>query len=223
MTPWPWLAGALPALLIMAAPAGAQLLWLDLSLAPPKVEYSADVTIATDDETIEGKVKRAPEKERSELTVKGESVVRIIRLDRKLVWSLSPEDKLYLESSLDEALGRQPGNEGKPQEPQLTFTPDGSETIDGRNATKQTVRGKNEDGSPIEGAVWVSDDGIVLRVDSVVVDEDGGRHRIRMELHHLRVAPQDPKLFEIPAGYKRASQYQLGAPSGVGASGPSVP
>jgi hypothetical protein len=206
----------------MAAPARAQLLWLDLSLAPPKVEYSADVTIATDDETIEGKVKRAPDKERSELTVKGDSVVRIIRLDRKLVWSLSPEDKLYLESSLDEALGRQPGNEGKPHH-QLTLTPDGSETIDGLHTTKQTVRGKNDDGSPMEGDVWVSDDGIVLRVDSVVVDENGDRHSIRMELHNLRVAPQDPRLFEIPAGYKRASQDELGAAGGVGASGLSIP
>lgn len=222
MNPWPRLAGALPALLIMAAPARAQLLWLELSLASPKVEYSADVTIATDDETIEGKVKRTPDKERSELTVKGDRVVRIIRLDRKLVWTLSPEDKLYLESSLDEAFGRQPGNKGKPHR-QLTLTPDGSETIDGLHTTKQTVRGKNDDGSPIEGAVWVSDDGILLRVDSVVLDENGDRHPIRMELHNLRIASQDPQLFEIPAGYQRASQDKLRAPGSVGAGDLSIP
>lgn len=177
------------------------------------------MTISGDGDTVAGKVNRAREKERRELTVEGDTEVIIIRLDRNLVWSLSPEEKLYLESSLDEALGRQPGEGGKPREPQLTLTPAGSDTIEGRNATKQTVRGTDVDGSPMEGDVWVSDDGIVLRVDSVVVDDNGDRHSIRMELHNLRVAPQDPRLFEIPAGYKRVSPGKLGALDGASAGG----
>ncbi len=203
-------------LLAPSAPAEAQLLGLEHYLAPPKVEYSAEVTMTGDGDTVAGKVNRARDKERRELTVEGDTEVIIIRLDRKLVWSLSPDDKLYLESTLDEALGRSPGPEGKPREPQLTLTPAGSEAIEGLNATKQSVRGTDVDGTPIEGDVWVSDEGIVLRVDSVVVDEDGTRHRIRMELHNLRIAPQDPKLFEIPAGYKRVSQGKLGALEGAG-------
>jgi hypothetical protein len=203
--------------LITAVPAGAQLLLIENYLAPPKVEYSADVTMTGDGDTIAGKVHRAGQKERRELTVAGDTEVLIIRFDRKLAWSLSPEDKIYLESTLDEALGRQPGTEGQPREPQLTLTPGGSETIEGVHATKQSVRGTDVDGTPIEGDVWVSDDGVVLRVDSVVVDQDGGRHRIRTELHHLRVAPQDPKLFEIPPDYKRATQGKLGALDGADA------
>jgi hypothetical protein len=212
----PWLVAALLAQLIMVVPAEAQLLLLENYLAPPKVDYSAEVTMTGDGDTIVGKVHRAGQKERRELTVAGETEISIIRFDRKLVWSLSPEDKLYLESTLDEALGRQPGVEGQPREAQLTLTPDGSETIEGVHATKQSVHGTDVDGTPIEGDVWVSDDGIVLRVDGVVVDENGGRHSIRTELHHLRVAPQDPKLFEIPPHYKRVTQGKLGALDGAG-------
>lgn len=211
---WPWLVATIPVQLVMAVPAEAQLLGLEHYLAPPKVEYSAEVTMTGDGDTVAGKVHRAGEKERREITVEGDTEVIIIRLDRKLIWSLSPDEKLYLESTLDEALGRPPGQEGQPRDPQLTLTPDGGETIEGLHTTKQSVRGTDVDGTPIEGDVWVSDDGIVLRAESVVVDEDGGRHSIRMELHHIRVAPQDPKLFEIPPGYKRVTQGKLGALDG---------
>ena len=211
----PWLVATLPALVIIAAPAEAQLLGLERYLALPKVEYSADMTMTGDSDTVAGRVHRAGQKERRELTVAGDFQIIITRLDRKLVWSLSPDEKLYLEGTLDEALDRQPGAEGQPREPQIALTPDGSETIEGVHATKQSVRGTDVDGSPIEGDVWVSDDGIVLRVDSIVLDEGGGHHHVRTELHHLRVGPQDPKLFEIPPDYKRVPQGNLGGATGT--------
>src|SRR5579875_3284924 len=213
------IAAAFSALLAGAAPADAQLLGLEYYLPQPKVEFSADFTVTSDGDTVAGKMMRSHDKERREVVAEGNREVMIIRGDRGIVWSLSPDDKLYLETSLDEALGRIPDADGKAPEPQITVTPLGQESIDGVPVTKRRVSGKDADGSPVEATVWTSEDGVVMRLDSVVVDDDGARHAIRLELHHLRVAPQDPGLFEIPAGYRRIMEgpgSKLGAlPTGI--------
>jgi hypothetical protein len=197
-------AAALAAALLAGSPsAQAQLLGIEQYFASPKIEYSADVTITGDGDTIKGTINHAANKERRELAVEGDVEVMIIRLDRRLVWSLSPEEKLYIESTLDQALGRPLGPDGKPIQPKLRIEREGEESVDGQHAMKQQVSGKDADGTPIDGTVWVTDQGIVVRVDSTVVDDDGTHHQVRMELTNLKVAPQDPKLFEIPAGFKR--------------------
>jgi len=211
-------AGIFLASLMACDVAKAQLLGLEHYLAQPKTDYSADVTMTysaepsgtTDSGEIQGKVIRARDKERRELTIEGDIEILIIRLDRNVVWSVSPEEKMYLESPLDEALGRTPDADGKQREPVINLKTIGSETIDGIPATKQRITGKDVDGSPIDGTVWVSEQGIVLRVDSDVVDEDGKHHTVRMELHNLQIGPQDPALFEIPPDYKRVSPSRLG-------------
>jgi hypothetical protein len=195
-------------------PARAQLLGLEHYIASPKVEFSADITMSGDGDSIQGKVYRALDKERREVTVEGDSEVIIIRLDRKLVWSLAPEEKLYTESSLDQALGREPDAGGAPRDPQLTVKTLGKETVEGHATTKQRVTGKDVDGTPIEGTLWVTPEGIVLRADTVVIDDDGARHQARMELHNLRIERQDPRLFEVPAGFKRVAPSRLGAAEG---------
>ncbi|MFI4986169.1 MAG: hypothetical protein ACHQF3_01895 [Alphaproteobacteria bacterium] len=213
-------AAVIAALLAAAAPAEAQLLGLERYLSPPKVDYAAEVVMTADGTAVAGKIMRAAGRERREVTVDGELEIVIIRLDRKLVWSLAPDDKLYVESSLDDVLGRVPDASGKAREPQLNVTSLGSEPVAGVAATKKKVSGKEPDGSPIEGVVWVSDDGIVLRAESVLIDEDGKHHSMRMELKNVHVGSQSPALFEIPAGYKRVTRGKTGSltpPPGIGA------
>jgi len=183
--------------------ARAQLLGIEQYFASPKIEYSADIAITGDGETVKGKVYHAPGMERRELTVEGDAEAMIVRMDKHLVWSLSPEEKLYVESSLDQALGRPLGPDGKPVEPKLKIGRQGEETVNGQRATRERVTGRDYDGTPIDGTVWVTAQGIVMRVDSVVVDANGAHHQVRLELSNLAIGPQDPKLFEIPPGYKR--------------------
>jgi hypothetical protein len=205
------LAAAALVLPLSAVPAAAQLLGLEQYFAPPKVEYSADVFMTGDGEPITGRVMRTPDKERRELTVEGDVEIIIVRVDRKLVWSLAPDENLYTESSLDEALGRNPDPSGQRREPHVTIVPQGSESVAGIPATKQRVTGNDVDGAQIDGTVWLSGDGIVLRSESDIVDEDGNHHILRTELKNLRVEPQGPGLFDIPAGYKKVIPSKVGS------------
>jgi len=193
------------ALLLASVPASAQLLGLERYLSPPTVDYAADVSMTADGDTVDGRIMRASGKERRELTVEGELEIVIIRLDRHLVWSLAPDEKLYVEAALEDALGHPSG-----KEPQLTVTALGSATIAGLHATRKRLSGRDADGSPLEGTVWVSDEGIVLRAENDIVDESGKHHRLDMELKNLRIGPQNAALFEVPAGYKRVARARAG-------------
>lgn len=191
-------------------PAVAQLLGLEHFLSTPKVEYSADLTVTGDGEAVTGKVNRARGKERREIVTEGDVEVLIVRADRNLVWSLSLEEKLYLEASLDEALGRTKGPDGRPRELELKLTLLGEEKIGGIVVAKQRLVGKDFDGTPIEGMAWVTGQGIVLRLETTVMDEDGKSHHVRMELHNLRIGPQNPALFEIPLGFTQIVRSKVG-------------
>jgi hypothetical protein len=158
---------------------------------------------------VEGRVYRDASKERREFTIEGENQIVIVRLDLKRVWSLIPDEKIYIETSFDEALGKPKahaaGGEGK-----ITITPLGREPFGTVTANKEHVTGQDVDGRPIDGTIWVSDEGIMLRVETVLQDDQGGKHQVRMELHDVKTGPQDAKLFQIPADYRPAGQTRTG-------------
>jgi hypothetical protein len=52
------------------------------------------------------------------------------------------------------------------------------------------------------GFMWFTKDGITMKMD-LLQKEGGKKSRMTMTLTHLKVGPQDPALFEIPAGYNK--------------------
>ena len=67
-------------------------------IARAAVEFSADVVIAPKgDELMKGKVFVKGDKVRQETTEKDETQVMIIRLDKKVTWTITPEEKTYME------------------------------------------------------------------------------------------------------------------------------
>jgi hypothetical protein len=199
--------------LLLASPAEAQLLGIERVLPQPKTDYTAAVVVSDNGVQAEGRVFRAPNKERREFTIEGESRIVIVRLDTKRVWSLVPEEKIFIETSYDEALGRAPSRAGATPvaKAKVALTPLGHEPVNGVAALKERVAGEDEEGRPIAAIVWISPQGIVLRVDTELRDDQGARHQVRMELHDLKPGPQDSKLFEIPPDYRPAGQTRTGA------------
>jgi hypothetical protein len=162
-------------------------------LPVPTAEYSADRVIESEAGTMQGKVYATKDKERTETTMQGMTSVMIIRRDKKLGYMLMPMQKMYRQMDFGQAQqqsGSQPADD-------VDISEVGSETIEGQATTKYKLVLK--DGSA-GGFMWITRDGIVMKMDTLM---KSGRKKTRMTitLQNLKIGPQDPALFEVPAGY----------------------
>lgn len=166
-------------------------------LAEPKVEYSADQVAGSEGKTMKSRVYHAPGKQRMDMEEGGGQQSIITRADRKLFWIVMPDQKMYMEKSLEE---------GKKERRDLTdcsFTQKsaGRETVNGIDAAKSEIEVSCPDTSEYSGTMWTSKDGILVKMDAVAKGK-GSKDRFRMELKNLKIGKQDPKLFEVPPGYQ---------------------
>jgi outer membrane lipoprotein-sorting protein len=181
-------------------------------LADPKVEYSADQVAGSEGGTVKSRVFHAPGKQRMDMEEGGGKQFIITRADRKLLWIVMPEQKMYMEKSLEE---------GKKERRDLTdcsFTQKaaGKDTVNGIDAAKSEIEVSCPDKSEYSGTMWTSKEGIMVKMDAVAKGK-GSKGRFRMELKNLKIGKQDPKLFEVPTGYER-----IRMPMGVVPGGRSV-
>jgi hypothetical protein len=183
------------------------------TLPTPSVEYSADREMQTEVGTIEGKVYSAKGKERMETSMKGMTSVMILRSDKKEGYMLMPAQKMYMQMDFAKA---QAQSGTQPPENDVQITEVGSETIEGQPTTKYKMILK--DGSA-GGFMWVTKDGIVMKMDAVV-KSGKDKSRMTMTLKNLKIGAQDPALFEVPAGYTKLPS--MGNMGGFGAMPPGA-
>lgn len=164
----------------------------------PKVEYSADSSMETAQGAMKGRVYSAPGKERREMNQGGQKMITILRQDKKVVWMLMPEQKMYMEMSTENKSHR-PENIS---DYKIEQTVVGPETVNGVSATKSKVVMTDSKGHKMGGFMWTTSDKIVVRTDVIAMDK-GSKMRMKNDLTNLKVGKQDPALFEIPAGYSR--------------------
>ena len=177
---------------------------------PPQVEYSADSMMETAEVSMKGRVHYTPTRERREMVQGGQKMITIQRQDKKVMWTLMPEEKMYMEMSLDRK--RAPGDLSGYK---IEQTKVGPETVNGVSATKSKVIMTDAKGAKMGGFMWTTKDGIVVKTDVVAVDK-GGKQRMKMELTNLKVTKQDAALFEIPTGY---TNMDMGGMMGLGNMG----
>ena len=165
-----------------------------------QTEYSAASAIQTPKGVQRGRVWRTPTALRHESAEEGRAHTLIARLDRKLAWLLLPDQKLAIELGLD--------NFGLPAElltgQGIRQTPVGQETVAGRRTTKVRVEraGAQNGNGRFDGFVWTTAEGIIMKV--VGAGENQGRTgSVDMSFSDVKIARQDPGLFELPAGYRR--------------------
>jgi len=167
----------------------------------PRVDYAGDWHMETAEGTMVGKVYHAGGLERRELNEGGERIVMIMRPDKKLMWNLMPNERMYMET----ALGKDKARKDDLGQYDIEQSVVGEETVDGRRTTKSKIimKEKKPGGGKLGGFWWMSRDGIIVKMDMLAIDQ-GSKERIKMELTNLQVGKQDPKLFEIPPGYEKA-------------------
>lgn len=164
----------------------------------PQVEYSADSVMEHAEGSMKGKVYYTPAKERREMEAGAEKMITIIRRDKKVIWTLMPEDKIYMEMKQG---GAAPAKDDLSAY-QIEQTVIGPETVNGVNTTKGKIIMTGKDGSKFGGFMWTTREGIVVKMDAVSIDKDS-KDRFKTELTNLKIGKQDPALFEIPRGFEK--------------------
>lgn len=159
-------------------------------------EFSADM-IMTDakDKIASGKIFiKGFQKIRQEINVEGETNVTILRLDKKVSWTLMPE-KQYMEVSF-------PFDPNQPnKEVEYVETTIGNETVNGYacKVIQYTYKDKKL-GVLIQ---WYSESlGFAVKTQT---KDSKGKINSTVEYKNIKQGTQPDSLFEIPAGYQKFS------------------
>lgn len=180
----------------------------DFKSVTPKVEYSADQVMETQETAISGKIHITPTKERREMNIEGESMIMILRRDKKTAWNLMPSEQMYMEMAFDQAAAQTENLDNF----KIETTAMGNETVNGVACEKSKVIMTNlKTGDKMGGFWWMTKDNIVMKMDMLAKDKKDGKLRMKLELSNLKVGKQNASLFEIPAGYSKMSMPDMGS------------
>jgi hypothetical protein len=195
------------ATLCLAGPALAQS--FNLGGPPPTAEYSADQLMETEHGRIPSKVWHAKDKERREMEMGGHKTTTIMRLDKKVTWTLMPEQQMYMETAFGEA-PKGPGAQAEVPAYDVEQTPAGEEVVNGITCKKtKVIMTDRKSGAKLGGFFWTSPENILVKADAVAKNE-GQKTRFKLELTNLKVGPQPEELFEVPAGYSKFEMPGMG-------------
>jgi hypothetical protein len=76
------------------------------------------------------------------------------------------------------------------------------DTVNGMPTTKYAVDETMPEGHA-KGTLWLSRDGIPMKLAGTFTGHKGKVATVRWELDHVRVGPQPAALFEVPAGFSK--------------------
>jgi hypothetical protein len=182
---------ALAMLMAISGPAPAG------TLGDPRIGFSAERILVFDGHTYIGRMWSMPGEQRHDQDLPSLKPVFILHADSTLGDILLPQLHTAVEFEMPQALavlGR-PGLLGKPV---------GKETVNGIATTKYTVE-KNIPEGRLSGTLWLSADGIPMRCDGSLTRNNDKVSTVHWELHDVRIGPQSPALFAVPAGYSKLS------------------
>lgn len=177
----------------------------DKTFKETDVEYSADERMETEDVTMQAKVYHAPGRERREQDMSGMTQIMIMRSDKGVVWMLIPEQKMYMEMKM----GQGKEDTADLKDYTIEYSVVGEEVVNGMKTTKNKVIMTDKKGNKFGGFMWVSMEGIMVKMDAVSKVE-GAKMRVKMERKNIKIQKQDSKLFEIPSGYQKMSMPGMG-------------
>ncbi len=147
---------------------------------------------------IDSFVRQAPGKMRMEMSMGGMSGVIITRQDTGKNYMLMPSMSMYRE--MDYKGLQETGNSD------IDFTEAskvGREAINGFDCTKYKAKFKDKNGGKGGGYYWVSDEGILMKVDMIYQGRKQKGQRMTFEMRDIQIGPQDPSEFEVPANYSK--------------------
>ncbi len=165
------------------------------TLGEAQIGFSADRTLVIDGRTYVGKIWTMPGKERHEQAIEAFRPVFLLRADSPLAEVVLPQLKTIVQFALPPEL-RILGT------PALKKHPAGQETVNGIATTNYAITETLPEG-PATGTLWLSRDGIPMKVAGSFTRQQGKVSNLRWELSHVKIGPQPASLFEAPPGYSK--------------------
>jgi len=177
---------ALCGLLLVSRAAGAQAIFKP---------FSADQVRTTRKKTTTGKVYAIENAMRSEAEDKGKKSISIIRFDRKVMWVLMPDQKMYLEMPWGDPAEWAATTKGA----QVLRESLGAEQVGAFHCDKTRVT------ATYQGMTSVYTEWVARELDGFVVKRQDEKGSWSTEYKNVQLGAPDPSLFEIPAGYQKMS------------------
>jgi hypothetical protein len=163
------------------------------TLTDSHVGFSADRILVIDGHSYLGKMWTMPGRERHEQLIKGLQPIFILRAD-------SPVGEVVLPSLHTVFDFVFPAELRVLADKRLTRHPVGNDTVNGIATIRYAVDETVPEGHAV-GEVWISREGIPMRLAGNFTKPNGKSSSFRWELSHVRVGPQPAALFEPPPGF----------------------
>jgi hypothetical protein len=162
------------------------------TLIDAQTGFSAERMLVIDGRSYHGKVWAMPGKERHEQAIAGMRPVFLLRADSSLGEIVLQNLKTIVQFEIPVELRLL-------DLAALKRRPIGQETINGVATTKYAIDRSIPQGRA-EGALWLSRDGIPMRLAGTFTSAKGKVSTVRWELSGVKTGPQPATLFEPPAG-----------------------
>jgi len=176
---------------LMLAPAGAGA----ATLSDARVGFSADRTLVVDGHTYTGKIWAMPGRERHEQALQAFRPVFLLRADSAIAEIVLPQLKTIVQFAVPAALQALVS-------PEIRKHATGEESVAGIPTTKYAVAETTPEGSAA-GTLWLSRDGILMRLVGTLTATGGKVTTVRWELKNVHIGPQPDALFEQPSGFAK--------------------
>lgn len=165
------------------------------TLGNTRVGFSADRVLVVNGRRYGGRVWAMPGEERHEQAIAAFHPIFLLHSGSPLAEIVVPQLKTIVEVVMPRALRLFDG-------PGLTKHPLGHDTIDGIATTRYAIDETEPDGRA-EGTLWLSRDGIPIKLAGTWTDRKDKIVRVRWQLSHVKIGPQPPELFALPRGYSK--------------------
>jgi hypothetical protein len=169
---------------------------LALPLGDTTVPYDAERVVVTGGKSYTGRVFAIPGRQRHEQVWNGLHLVAILRGDRKLAWVILQDLHVYAELPFPDVVNDY-------IDPHLLGTPIAHEDLAGLKTDEYRLEHDGDDGSSLDGWLWMSKDGIVVKLDGHYRSPITRPVTATYRLEKLHIGPQAPTLFELPKGLAR--------------------
>lgn len=175
--------------LLAAGPAPAA------TLSDAKTGFNADRLLIVNGKPYMGKMWNMPGRERHEQDLNGIPAAFVLHDDTPIADLVLPKLHTTVEFMLPPELRLF-------ADPRLTRTPSGHETVNGIATTRYAVDIAVPEGHG-SGHLWLSADGIPMKLDGSFTRTSGKVATLHWELSHVRLGPQPAALFESPPGFAK--------------------